>query len=306
MRSLSVFQPIPAAIQRTKSVLLEPFNLRKWLRLGFCAFLMGTLPMAPFGGGDASIDSDSDSGQGTTNTLPPWFQEHLATILVVSSIVGAVVVLLAVLFTWLSSRARFMLLDGVVQNRGAIVVPWREYRREGNSLFRFRFLLGLISTLALAMVVGMVLLINLALWRAGVFTLRALAGVLVAFFLVLAWFLLMEVINVLLMDFVVPVMYRHRLPVLPAWRLVTQTMLHDHPGSLALYLLARFVLDGVLATLSTVVIVLTCFIGLLPYVGSVLLLPLTIFQITYPLAFLEQLGPQWRILPPDRQALESP
>lgn len=306
MSSLSVFQPIPAAIQRAKRILFEPFQLHKWLRLGFCAFLMGpTLPIAPFGGGDATIDSSSGSGQGTTDTFTPWLQENLATILVVGAIAAAVVFSLAVLLTWLSSRARFMLLDGVVQNRGALGVPWREYRREGNSLFRFRFLLGLISTLALTMIVGMVLLINRGDWREGVFSVRALAVMVVASFLFVAWLLLMQLITMLLMDFVVPVMYVHRLPVLPAGKRVIKTLLREHPGSLVLYLLARFLLNSVLATLSMLLIVLTCFIGAIPYIGSVILLPLTIFQITYPLAFLEQLGPEWRILPPDRQALEA-
>ena len=37
---LSVVDPISPAFARTKLVLFSPFDLGKWLRLGFCAFLM--------------------------------------------------------------------------------------------------------------------------------------------------------------------------------------------------------------------------------------------------------------------------
>jgi hypothetical protein len=116
----------------------------------------------------------------------------------------------------------------------------------------------------------------------------------------LAWILAMLLISVLLMDFVVPVMYLHRLPVLKAWRMVITHLLRPHPASVALYLLFRFLLQGLLGTLSLLLILLTCCIALLPYVGSVILLPLAVFEIAYPLAFLAQLGPQWQLLPVER------
>lgn len=55
-----------------------------------------------------------------------------------------------------------MLLDGVVHNRGAILMPWREYRREGNSLFRFRLCLGVISIVVLAVMMSVFMLFVLA------------------------------------------------------------------------------------------------------------------------------------------------
>lgn len=302
MSTLSVIQPLSVAIARTRCVLFVPFQLRKWLQWGFAAFLMGTLPSGGFWGRGAPKEVSADLGGhqwGDSNGMD-WLQEHLALVLGVVALGVLVVFLLALLFTWLSSRARFMLLDGVVHNRGAIGEPWQAYRREGNSLFRCRFFLGLISTVAVGMIVGVPLLLNLENWRSGVFGVRSFALLLLSGMALLSWLLVMEVISVLLMDFVVPVMYKYHLPVWPAGRRVIQGLVRQHPGSLLLYFLARFLLSSVLATLSMLVIVLTLFLALIPYVGSVIMLPLTVFQITYPLAFLQQLGPEWRLLPLDR------
>ena len=37
---ISVIDPISPAIERTKLVLFQPFDLGKWFKLGFCAFLV--------------------------------------------------------------------------------------------------------------------------------------------------------------------------------------------------------------------------------------------------------------------------
>ena len=50
-----------------------------------------------------------------------------------------------------------------------------------------------------------------------------------------------------------------------------------------------------------IVTLLTCCLSLIFYIGSVILPPLTIFRVTYPLAFLEQLNPEWQVFPPERQ-----
>jgi hypothetical protein len=120
--------------------------------------------------------------------------------------------------------------------------------------------------------------------------------------LMITWAVIAWGISVMLMDFVVPVMYLRRIPVLEAWRVVITTIAMEHPSSFALYFLARFILSIVIGTLSVFVSIITCCIALIPYVGSVILLPLTVFQLTYPLAFLQQLGPEWQFFPPDRQA----
>jgi hypothetical protein len=171
---LSVIEPITVSFQRTTRILFHPFTLSKWLRLGFCSFLMGSLPTSGFGGGSPSHDFGSDWSDIKGDDLLLWMQEHLVVIVTVTGLVLVLLFLLGLVFTWLGSRGRFMLLDGVVRNRGAIAAPWLEYRREANSLFRFRIGLGLLSLLVVAFTLAPPLAVWLLDWRPGSWSWRSL------------------------------------------------------------------------------------------------------------------------------------
>lgn len=60
------------------------------------------------------------------------------------------------------------------------------------------------------------------------------------------------------MDFVVPVMYAHRHPVWKACKVVIRQAVLAHPDAVALYLLARWLLDAVVGTLAFLATLLTC------------------------------------------------
>ncbi len=306
MSSLSVIDPIAVAIRRTQRILFAPFDLRKWLRLGFCAFLAGTGPGSLFTGGNSvpNTNSGSDISSSLEDAMP-WIQAHAG--LVAAGVLGGLglLILVVVLFTWLSSRGRFMLLDGVIHNRGAIAAPWHAYRREGNSLFRFRFGVGLVGLVLLALILGLAVWISLPDWQAGVFSTHALTAVLTAALLLLVWIAVMDLIRVLLLDFVVPVMWLQRVPVLKAWKPVIRHLWRNHFGSLALYFLMRYLLGLAIGVLALLTILLSCCLAIIPYVGSVLLLPLSVFALIYPLAFLEQLGPEWQFFPADPPSLPA-
>ena len=131
------------------------------------------------------------------------------------------------------------------------------------------------------------------------------AAVLIGALLLLIWIMVIDLIGVLLLDFVAPVMWLQRLPVLDAWKPVIRHLWREHLGSLALYLLMRYVLGLAIGVLALLTILLSCCLALIPYVGSVLLLPLSVFALTYPLAFLEQLGPAWQFFPADPASLSA-
>ena len=163
-----------------------------------------------------------------------------------------------------------MLLDGVVRNRGAISVPWQEYRREANSLFRFRLVFGLISLFLLVLILAACLAVLLLEGPAAAPSIRLV--ILMACALALfAWLAATVLISMLLFDFVVPVMLRDRLPVLAAWRRVLEGLLWPHPGSVALYVVARFLLQVLIGVLALMAVLLACCLASLPYLGSVIL-----------------------------------
>jgi membrane-anchored glycerophosphoryl diester phosphodiesterase (GDPDase) len=58
-----------------------------------------------------------------------------------------------VVVTWLKARGNFIFTDCIVRNRGAIAEPWREYRKEGNSYFKFQLAIIFASIAGFAAVV---------------------------------------------------------------------------------------------------------------------------------------------------------
>ncbi len=307
--ALSVIDPINPAIARTKRILFEPFDLGKWLRLGFCAFLMGLAEGGPGdgGGGGGGPTRGGGPGGGAPGFAPvlEWIRENLTLILVVAGAVLLAVIVIGLVLTWLGSRGRFMFLDGVVRNRGAVVAPWREYRREGNSLFLFRFCLGIVGLLVVVLILGLCGLIALPDIQAGAFGGFALGAIFSGIFMFFAFALAMAVISVFLTDFVVPIMYLRRIPVMAAWREFSSSMLAGNALPFVLYFLMRIVIGLAVGILTGVATCLTCCIALIPYVGAVMFLPLTVFVQAYPLYFIEQFGPSWRIFPPDTPPPDS-
>src|SRR5207244_2260697 len=145
----------------------------------------------------------------------------------------AVVLLLVVLFAWLRARGRFLFIDCIVKNRGAIAEPWRDFRKEGNSYFLFLLLVCLAllifaGLLSLPLVVAVIR--DAAFPRThSVYVICAIATwVFVMLLLVLAWSLIA--------NFMVPIMYRQRCRPSEAFNIVGR-LIAGHPGEILLYCL---------------------------------------------------------------------
>ena len=70
--------------------------------------------------------------------MKAWIDENMVLFIAIVAASVLLVIAIGLLIAWISSRGKFMFLDGVVRNRGAVREPWREFRSEGNSLFLFR------------------------------------------------------------------------------------------------------------------------------------------------------------------------
>jgi hypothetical protein len=294
--AVSVLEPISPAIERTRLVLFAPFDLNKWLGLGFCAFLAA---LGSGGGGGGGNTGGGGGGDGEMDFEPAveWVRDN---VVIVAAVVAGVLLfglLLGMLLTWLSSRGKFMLLDGVVCNRGAVVEPWHEYRREGNSLFKFRFCFGLF---VLAMFVLLLAVCGLVAWpgiaqnQFGPSAILAAVGFVVG---IIPIAIVSGVVELFLNDFVAPVMYLRRIRVNEAWGVFYREMLQGRAGTFVLYVLVKMVIAVVVGAAGIAIVCMTCCCAALPYVGSVFMLPLTVFVRCYSLYFIEQFGSNWRVFP---------
>ena len=296
---LSVTAPIQPAIDHTRRVLFTPFDFGKWLRLGFCSFLV----MLAQGGNGGNFNFNPPGGGGPGGRGPDlepvieWIRENA---LLLAGIVAGLLLLslaLAMLLTWLSSRGSFMFLDGVVRNRGAVVEPWGEYRREGNSLFVFRFVVALAGMLVIILLLVICGLIAWQDLRAERFGGMAVLAILLGIAGVLGFSIVMGVLQLILKDFIVPVMYLRRISTREAWRVFNDEILLGNVGTLFLYVLLKILIAMVTIAAAFTLTCATCCIAALPYIGSVFLLPLTVFERSISLYFIEQFGAEWKIFP---------
>jgi hypothetical protein len=223
-----------------------------------------------------------------------WIHAHLALVIALAVVVFLVFLALGLVLTWIRSRGKFMFLDGVVRNRAAVVEPWHEFARQGNSLFLFAFCFSLAAAAVALVVAGAGLALAWPDIRAERFGAGALLALLVGGPLLFAELLACGIVHVLLEDFVVPAMYLRRQRVLEAWSTVRREVLAGQVGTIILYFLMKIVLAMGVGVIALVVTCLTCCLAALPYLGSVILLPLLVFRRSYSLCFLAQFGPGWR------------
>ncbi len=296
--TISVITPIERAIDRTKLVLFQDFEASKWFKLGFCAWLAGFTD----GGGSGANSINFDARAARNGAA--WVEEHIPVVLLIVLMVLFVGALITALVSWLSARGTFMFLDGIVRNRGAVKEPWAEFRQRGNRLFMAKLVLGLSGFLLVvgAFAVG----IGIA-WediRDGRFEGAAVVGLIVGLIALLVPLFVVAVLNWTLRNLIAPTMYLHDVSVMAAWDLVKSDIVDRGWSPLALYFLMRVVIGFAIASISAMAVCLTCCLLAIPYIGTVVLLPLFVFERSYGLHFLEQFGERWRFFGADLQAPE--
>ncbi len=299
-----------SAWERMHVILFRPFDFGKWCAIGFSAFLAGFLQggngfNSSFNGNNFNNNSFNKSGGGGV----PKFDLHqfnsnlshaisgiqIGLIVICCLLIFAFVFGFILLFYWLGARGQFMFLDNIVRNRGAISWPWQYYGRQANSLFGF-YLLFLVISLAIflpiliAVVVMCIPLFMQHRWP-GVGEITGFAG------LGLAYFALAIVVSFILFvfrEFGIPLMFRNGLLARPAfWE--SMGLIRHHANSVVLFFILRIAISIGVAIVSIIICCVTCCIGALPYIGTVLLLPVLVYVKCFTLDCLAQFGPQYDV-----------
>jgi hypothetical protein len=285
---IEIFKPFGEAFELTKKILFRPFDLKKWFVIGFAAWLSN------LGSGNYSFRFNRNDWKNVS-----WFQDldDMITQIphwILWSGLGVIILLvlaLMIVIAWLRARGRFIFIDCIVKNRGAIAEPWREFRNQGNSYFLFGLLVGFIILIILAaaslpfmlpIVRGVTflhmhdvyLICMIALWAV------------VLLLLILAW--------ALISHFMIAVMYRRRCLAGEAFR-IALSLIANYPGEITLYCLFWIVLGIGTAITACATILVTCCMALLPYIGTVILLPLFVCLRAFGLRFIRQFGPDYDV-----------
>jgi hypothetical protein len=295
--AISVLTPIEGALSRTREVLFAPFDIKKWFTLGFCAFLA---TLGEGGGGNSSASWNDRGGRRRVEHGVDWVRDHWELVATIGALVALVLLAIVILVVWLKGRGRFMFLDGVVRNRGAVVEPWRNWRAEGNSAFWFMLVVGLIGLVALALSIGLGVTLAWSDIDAKVFGPDAWTGLVIGALLCFGIIVTMTLIDLFLNDFVVPAMYKRRIGVMEGWGVAWNEVITPYVGQVFLYVLMKILIAMVSVALVFGLICITFCVAacilVIPYIGTVLLLPLIVFDRSYSLCFLEQIGGEWELM----------
>lgn len=295
---LSAADAVQRAFDWTRKVLFAPFDLGKWCVMGFTLFLAHF-----FSGGGNGFQARnpwrgfSRAGFGTSplaalSEVRDWVLLHLPLV----TLLGTLLLALILVFQWLGARGQFMFLDNVVNDRARVAEPWNRYRQQGNRVFLFRILLDACGLALLALCAWMG-------WRIGRFdlmemrfTIHFLRAVLVILAVALPVGFVLAMVDLVLRDFVIPVMYVRGCNVGEAFGVLWVEVVRARTGAFVLFYLLKLGLFLAAAILITFVTCLTCCAAAIPYVSSVVFLPVDVFFRSYSLAFLGQAGAEWDLL----------
>lgn len=294
--------PASNAMERVRQVLFRPFDLGRWFVIGFCAFLASLGEMGGGGGGGNFRGKDGRAQMPSFDEAKvqvlDYVRENLIWLVPVVAFGVLAVITLVLLVLWLSSRGRFMFLDNVATNRAEVVRPWQVHRRVGNSLFWFRLLLGVIGFFVFCVVAAVGVVAALPLFRGDGPNVLSIAVLVVAGLLWVLFGVGLVVVAKLTKDFVVPIMWLRGCDWRAGWA-EFGTLLKARPGAFVLYLLFHLLLWLVAGILVIGLILMTCCIAgcllAIPYLGTVLFLPVLVFFRSYSVCFLAQFGPEYNV-----------
>jgi hypothetical protein len=303
--TVSVIEPISPAFEKVKTILFSPFDLRKWFVIGFCAWLafLGKSGGGNGGGGRGGGPPDVHEGFGQAKV---FVLENLGWIIPVALIGVMLIIVLWLVSTWLSSRGRFMFLHCVAENKAEVKVPWAKFRQHANSLFLFRIVFGLIGFAVIGLpcllAVG---LIAITIANNGSVA-AAVLGIVMIVLMIVAISIVFALIGKFTMDFVVPIMFLRTTSCTAGWREFL-TILSVNKVRFVLYILFQIVITIAIGAIFSIGFCIGCclccvsLLLLIPYIGTVILLPVLVFKRAYSLLYLGQFGPEFDVFKPETE-----
>lgn len=298
--------PLKRSWQRARGMLLEPFNLEAWFVIGFTVWL-ARLWDGSILGGDGGIRWNKHDeghhwgglvGEGVTRVVDALGHplEFFVTVMLLLLFLA-----IGVALAWVGSRGALMFYDNVAWRRGRVSDPWQRLGRLGDSLFLWRVATQLLAgLLALFLILPFLVLVAPAAHVGGVFAGLGVAGALLAGLAGLVIGLAVAFVGFCTDQFVVPLMHRHDEGVIAAWERFLP-LLRSNPVP---FVLMALLYMGVWIVVSAVVAAagaLTCcalFLVLaIPYVGTVIMLPVHVTLRAFGPEFLEQFGDEFAVWP---------
>ena len=203
-----------------------------------------------------------------------------------------------------------MFMSNVVHDRVEIAKPWRDYQSEGNSLFVWRLLFGVFTLVVFGGLFAFFFIQGGALYDAGLARSIPWSFILGFGLVTLAVVLVWGYIALFLKEFVAALMFKHRVSAGEAWRRFLGALQEVSPAVHRLrhhHLPARarprrrrhLVRDSAPAASAAILLAI-------PYISTVVLLPVLYAYRAFGLEFLAQFGPDFDVFPKPTAAEPAP
>lgn len=115
-------------------------------------------------------------------------------------------------------------------------------------------------------------------------------------------------VSLFLSNFVVPIMYKNNITATKAWGRFL-SLFGKHPSHFFLFGILMFIMTVLVIILTVIAGLMTCCIGLIlliiPYIGTVVTLPIWYTFRAFSLEFLAQFGPEYELFPPPEELPEN-
>ena len=300
-----VIDPISPAIERVRVMLFKPFDLGKWFTIGFCAWLAYLGTGGGGGGGphwnvpNKPHEQQAKIAEGI-NTAKEFILDNLHWIIPVTVIVVIVMIGIGLLIIWLNSRGKFMFLHCVAENKSEVKAPWHKFKKHGNSLFLFRIVLDIIGLVIVAVpVLGIVFLAIMMVTKTVPYV-ASIPGIVIFGLIIFVLSIALFLVKKFTFDFVVPIMFLRTASCVAGWQEFL-TILSVNKARFALYILFQIVIAIAISAIILIGFCIGCcfccasLLLLVPYISTVILLPLFVFKRAYPLYYLRQFGPRFDV-----------
>lgn len=330
MYSIKCFDAFKRAFRRMVKMLFYPFAVSKWFLLGFSAWL--AIIFNSQGGSSAGgsfyfkFSSSSHlpyvvSRSGSflkdvflgdvffVGKVCNYFKiEQSVFWLIVFGTALSVLLMIVInlLLVWISSRFKFIFIDNIAHNRTEIAKPWKQFKKRGDSAFRWLF--GFILLCILFMLIAFVIItsqfypiiqdylrtdsLKMSNYSIIISALTVVVFVLGMVFLSFTYYFFNE--------FVLPIMYKKDLRAKAAYREFLQ-LLKAAPWTFVKFWFLQILANIACGIALIFFMVATCGVivlpMLIPYLGVVVILPVFVFHRSQSMELLTAFGPEYSPYP---------
>ena len=271
------FKPVSTAFEKTKKILLEPFNAWTWLKLMVIVFFVGTGTSRL--GSQFSSWANNNSSSSDTRAVEQAVSSFLANPAVIYTILALIILLiiLVLIFAYLRNVFSYVLINSLTSGDVRIIRPMMDNLGRGFRLFVFTLLVGLLTV---AVDIGLIIIMAVAVWLAigaGTSTATGIITLILAICVVCLLLLALIVFSVIMgifigftYDFVAPMVYFKNMGIVESWKWLWASVKKDWQ-QYGVYVITRWVLELTVSILSLIIIlpVALIFIAILVLGGIV-------------------------------------